>query len=208
MGETPTIVRTVDATVNAALMVTALSSVAFADSPTGWASRSGGILGTTDGGKSWRREWSGSTSVSSLAVVDRLHAWVKSIGYTAEDPNAPFCQRWSGDPTVHLPKGRWQTAQGPPADRRSGDDLRRNHLQRDDAEPRTDIAAARFRRRPIDRSPPGPLPITRSQRLPAISTSTPLRASTAIPASAGRLQLRRRGRQIRLDAAAEDCGSH
>lgn len=33
---------------------------------------------------------------------------VKSIGFTAEDPNAAFYQQWAADPQVHLPAGRWQ----------------------------------------------------------------------------------------------------
>jgi hypothetical protein len=33
---------------------------------------------------------------------------VKSIGWTAEDPNAAFYQQWASDPQVHLPAGRWQ----------------------------------------------------------------------------------------------------
>ena len=56
-----------------------LSSVAFVDVATGWAVGSGVILGTTDGGKSWRPEWTGTRSISSLSAVDRLHAW--GLGY-------------------------------------------------------------------------------------------------------------------------------
>jgi hypothetical protein len=33
---------------------------------------------------------------------------VKSIAWTAEDPNAAFYQQWASDPQVHLPAGRWQ----------------------------------------------------------------------------------------------------
>jgi hypothetical protein len=33
---------------------------------------------------------------------------VKSIGWTAEDPNAAFYKQWASDPQVHLPAGRWQ----------------------------------------------------------------------------------------------------
>jgi photosystem II stability/assembly factor-like uncharacterized protein len=72
-GVPPTTVR--DAVVQASPPVPTLDSVAFADVATGWAAGSGVILGTTDGGRTWRSEWSGPGSVSSLAVVDRLHVW-------------------------------------------------------------------------------------------------------------------------------------
>lgn len=72
-GSTPNIVQTIDATVVAPPVAPALYDVAFADVTTGWASGSGVILGTTDGGQSWQRDWSGSRSISSLVVVDRLH---------------------------------------------------------------------------------------------------------------------------------------
>jgi photosystem II stability/assembly factor-like uncharacterized protein len=49
--------------------------VAFVDIPTGWASGSGVILGTKDGGSTWLPEWSGRQSISSLSAVDRLHVW-------------------------------------------------------------------------------------------------------------------------------------
>ena len=73
-GQTPTIVRTVDATVHSDSIPPALSSVAFVDVATGWAAGRGIILGTTDGGKSWRSEWTGTRSILSLSAVDRLHA--------------------------------------------------------------------------------------------------------------------------------------
>jgi photosystem II stability/assembly factor-like uncharacterized protein len=79
IGSTPTIVRTVDATVHLDSIPPALSSVAFVDVATGWAAGSGVILGTSDGGKSWRPEWTGTRSISSLSAVDRLHAW--GLGY-------------------------------------------------------------------------------------------------------------------------------
>lgn len=80
IGSTPTIVRTVDATVQTAPIAPALHSVAFVDVATGWTAGSGAILGTIDGGRSWHREWSGSRSISSLSAVDRLHAWGLGFG--------------------------------------------------------------------------------------------------------------------------------
>jgi photosystem II stability/assembly factor-like uncharacterized protein len=79
IGSTPTIVRTIDASVQAAPITPALYSVTFVDAATGWAGGAGVILGTTDGGRSWHREWNGSSSISSLSAVDRLHAW--GLGY-------------------------------------------------------------------------------------------------------------------------------
>jgi photosystem II stability/assembly factor-like uncharacterized protein len=37
-------------------------------------------LGTTDGGKTWRRQWSGSGTISSLVAIDRLHVWALGFG--------------------------------------------------------------------------------------------------------------------------------
>ncbi len=53
----------------------ALDAVAFADSAHGWAGGTGVILGTSDGGSSWRTEWTGSGTVLSLSAVDARHAW-------------------------------------------------------------------------------------------------------------------------------------
>src|SRR5712671_3830264 len=58
--------RSLDATVQIAPLTPELDSVAFANVDTGWAAGSGVILGTSDGGKNWRNQWSGSLSVSSL----------------------------------------------------------------------------------------------------------------------------------------------
>jgi hypothetical protein len=66
---------TLDAAVQMAPLTPALNSVVFADIDTGWAAGSGVILGTSDGGKNWRNQWSGSLSVSSLVTIDPLHAW-------------------------------------------------------------------------------------------------------------------------------------
>lgn len=79
-GPAPSIARTIDAQVTSAPITPALDSVAFADSATGWAAGSGVILGTTDGGRTWRTELSGSGSVWSLSAVDRLHAWGLDFG--------------------------------------------------------------------------------------------------------------------------------
>ncbi len=80
----PTIHTTVDAIVHGAPITPALDSVAFADVATGWAAGSGVILGTVDGGQTWRRQWSGSGSISSLAEVDRRHVWGLAYGGTGD----------------------------------------------------------------------------------------------------------------------------
>ena len=33
---------------------------------------------------------------------------VKSVAYSADDPNAAVYRQWASDPEVHLPAGRWQ----------------------------------------------------------------------------------------------------
>lgn len=79
-GPAPTIARTIDPMVDAAQITPALNSLAFADSTTGWAAGSGAILRTTDGGRTWRTQLSGSGSLWSLSAVDRLHVWGLDFG--------------------------------------------------------------------------------------------------------------------------------
>ena len=71
------------ATVRAPALAPPLSSVTFVDVAMGWAAGRGVILGTTDGGKSWHAEWTGTRSISSLTAVDRVHAWGLASGTTA-----------------------------------------------------------------------------------------------------------------------------
>lgn len=85
-GTTPNLVRTLDATVAEHALPPALSAVAFVDRWTGWAAGSGIILGTTDGGTTWRPAWSGSRLILSLSVVDRLHVW--GLGYPNQQSTA------------------------------------------------------------------------------------------------------------------------
>ncbi|MHB8397870.1 MAG: WD40/YVTN/BNR-like repeat-containing protein [Candidatus Limnocylindrales bacterium] len=86
VGTTPNVVRTLDATVAEHPLAPALFAVAFVDRWTGWAAGSGIILGTTDGGATWRSQWSGSRLILSLSVVDRLHAW--GLGYANQQSAA------------------------------------------------------------------------------------------------------------------------
>jgi photosystem II stability/assembly factor-like uncharacterized protein len=83
--------RTFEAAVQTAPLAPALYSVAFADVDTGWAAGSGLILGTSDGGKHWRNQWSGSLSVSSLVAVDPMHAW--ALGRDGVTTLAPMADR-------------------------------------------------------------------------------------------------------------------
>ena len=59
----------------AALVVPGLpgNAVAFADARHGWAGGSGGLLGTIDGGQSWRSEL--RAPIGAIAALDATHAW-------------------------------------------------------------------------------------------------------------------------------------
>jgi photosystem II stability/assembly factor-like uncharacterized protein len=90
-GSPSPVERLFDAAVQAAPLTPALFSVAFAGVDTGWVAGSGVILGTSDGGKHWQNQWSGSLSVSSLVTVDPLHAW--GLGYANLVDLAPVADR-------------------------------------------------------------------------------------------------------------------
>jgi photosystem II stability/assembly factor-like uncharacterized protein len=104
-GFGPAIDTMVDATVENAALTQALDTVAFADLDTGWAAGSGVILGTTDGGRHWRDQWSGALSVSSLVTVDPRHAW--ALGRPGLDGLVP-----TADQLVRTTDGgrTWQTS--------------------------------------------------------------------------------------------------
>jgi hypothetical protein len=52
-----------------------LEAVAFADAAHGWAGGKGVVLATADGGKTWRRVYSGPAEVRSLFPLDANIVW-------------------------------------------------------------------------------------------------------------------------------------
>jgi photosystem II stability/assembly factor-like uncharacterized protein len=74
-GAGPPGVPVENATVKQTAKQPALVSVAFVDPATGWAGGDGVLLGTANGGTSWRTEWTGDHWIQSLSALDRDHAW-------------------------------------------------------------------------------------------------------------------------------------
>ena len=84
IGPAVDVVATREAVVRQAAHPPALDAIAFADTAHGWAGGNGVVLGTGDGGSSWRTEWAGHGTVLSVSAVDARHAWalVGSVGST------------------------------------------------------------------------------------------------------------------------------
>jgi len=51
------------------------SAVRFVDTQRGWAGGPGTIVGTTDGGQTWRQQWSGADTIQSFALLSGDVAW-------------------------------------------------------------------------------------------------------------------------------------
>lgn len=55
--------------------VPALDAVEFVSATRGWAAGSGGIVATTDGGRTWRRQYAGPVHPYELDFTDAEHGW-------------------------------------------------------------------------------------------------------------------------------------
>jgi photosystem II stability/assembly factor-like uncharacterized protein len=87
----------------AALVVPSLpgNAVAFADAQRGWAGGSGGLLGTTDGGKTWHFEV--RAPIGAIAAVDGKHAWaVTGDGFILRTADGRTWQRLGAPHLVRL----------------------------------------------------------------------------------------------------------
>jgi len=74
------------------------NAVAFADARRGWAGGSGGLLGTTDGGQSWRSEL--RAPIGAIAALDATHAWaLTGDGFILRTANG---RAWRRLGTPHL----------------------------------------------------------------------------------------------------------
>ncbi len=58
-----------------------LTLLSFVSAQQGWAAAGSGILHTTDGGRSWRRQWTTPKPVTALTFVSPTHGWA-SVGGT------------------------------------------------------------------------------------------------------------------------------
>lgn len=83
-GQGPAGVPVQDATVKQKAQPPALFSVAFVNVSTGWAGGDDVIIGTTNGGGTWRTEWTGPRSIHSLWALDASHAWGLAYGPLGE----------------------------------------------------------------------------------------------------------------------------
>lgn len=59
--------------------ITGLGAIAFVDTQHGWAGGRGGILATTDGGKTWRTQLSGHVNITTLDFIDANTGWAAGI---------------------------------------------------------------------------------------------------------------------------------
>lgn len=57
----------------------ALRAVAFVSANTGWVGGDGLILGTTDGGKTWQRQYNGRVQITSLSFVSSTVGWAAGV---------------------------------------------------------------------------------------------------------------------------------
>jgi len=55
--------------------VPSLAAVDFVDEQHGWVGGDGVVLGTSDGGATWSREYEGSANIDSIQFVDASHGW-------------------------------------------------------------------------------------------------------------------------------------
>ena len=53
----------------------ALAAVQFTDADHGWVAGAGRIMATSDGGRSWTRQYSGSADLSQVDFTDAAHGW-------------------------------------------------------------------------------------------------------------------------------------
>lgn len=73
----------VDARAPAAAATTApplaFRAIAFVSPATGWIAGDGAILGTTDGGRSWHRQYSGRVEFTSVSFANSLDGWAAGV---------------------------------------------------------------------------------------------------------------------------------
>ena len=56
-----------------------LRAVAFISPATGWIAGDGAILGTTDGGRSWHRQYTGRVQLTSVSFANSLDGWAAGV---------------------------------------------------------------------------------------------------------------------------------
>jgi photosystem II stability/assembly factor-like uncharacterized protein len=72
----------------------ALSAVQFTDAAHGWVAGAGRILATSDGGRSWTRQYSGSADLDQVDFTDAAHGW--AVGQGALLRTADGGASWTG----------------------------------------------------------------------------------------------------------------
>ena len=58
----------------------ALQAIQFVDQGHGWAAGAGRIMATSDGGRTWTRQYSGTAAVAQLDFTDAAHGWAAGQG--------------------------------------------------------------------------------------------------------------------------------
>jgi trimeric autotransporter adhesin len=72
----------------------ALSAVQFTDAAHGWVAGAGRILATSDGGRSWNTQYSGSADLDQVDFTDAAHGW--AVGQGALLRTADGGASWTG----------------------------------------------------------------------------------------------------------------
>jgi photosystem II stability/assembly factor-like uncharacterized protein len=78
--------------------VPALDAVQFASQSQGWAAGAGRVLGTTDGGRTWTRQYSGSVALDQVDFIDTTHGWAAGTNGLLRTTDGGATWTAAGDP--------------------------------------------------------------------------------------------------------------
>jgi photosystem II stability/assembly factor-like uncharacterized protein len=78
--------------------VPGLAAVQFVSPSQGWAAGAGRVMGTTDGGRTWTRQYSGSVPLDQVDFIDTTHGWAAGTDGLLRTADGGATWTAAGDP--------------------------------------------------------------------------------------------------------------